>query len=324
MTDKPRIVVLDAYTMGQDISWDAIASQGELLLYDRTPPELVAERARGAHVLVTNKTVLSREVLSSLPELTCVLVLATGHNVVDVAAAAERGIPVCNAPGYSPPSVAQHVMAVMLEMASHVSRHARAVAEGRWSAQPDFCFWEAPVVELAGKTMGVVGFGDIGNRVAELANAFGMRVLAYAPRRKPLPPYGPFDFVSLDDLFADADFVSLHCPLTAENENMVDARRLSLMKPTACLVNTARGPLVDEAALAAALREGRLAAAALDVVREEPIRPDNPLLCAPNCLITPHVAWASREARIRLMRIVAQNLAAFLSGSPQNVVNAAG
>jgi glycerate dehydrogenase len=198
------------------------------------------------------------------------------------------------------------------------------VAEGRWSAQPDFCFWEAPVVELAGKTMGVVGFGDIGNRVAELANAFGMRVLAYAPRRKPLPPYGPFDFVSLDDLFADADFVSLHCPLTAENENMVDARRLSLMKPTACLVNTARGPLVDEAALAAALREGRLAAAALDVVREEPIRPDNPLLCAPNCLITPHVAWASREARIRLMRIVAQNLAAFLSGSPQNVVNAAG
>jgi len=324
MTDKPRIVVLDAFTMGQDVSWESIASQGELLLYDRTAPEQLAERARGAHVLFTNKTVLDRAAIASLPDLQCICVLATGYNVVDLAAAAERGIPVCNVPGYSPKSVAQHVMAVVLEMFTHVSQHARAVREGRWSSQPDFCVWDEPIVELAGKTFGVVGFGDIGHRVAELANAFGMNVLAYVPRPKPLPPFGPFTYAPLDMLFAEADVVSLHCPLTAENENMVDARLLSLMKPTAYLVNTARGPLVDEAALAAALAAGTLAGAALDVVRREPIAPDNPLLSAPHCLITPHVAWASREARSRLLGIAAQNLRGFLSGKPEHVVNGVG
>jgi glycerate dehydrogenase len=321
MTEKPRIVVLDAFTMGQDVSWEIVASQGELHLYDRTAPEQVAERAKGAQVLFTNKTVLDRAAIEALPELLCICVLATGYNVVDLAAAAERGIPVCNVPGYSPPAVAQHVMAVVLEMFSHVSLHARAVQAGRWSAQPDFCFWDEPVVELAGKTFGVVGFGDIGSRVAMLANAFGMNVLAYAPRPKELPPYGPFAFAGLDELFAESDVVSLHCPLTKDNENMVGARLLSLMKPTARLVNTARGQLVDEAALAAALTAGKLGGAALDVVRQEPIRPDNPLLSAPNCLITPHVAWASREARARLLGIAARNLAAFLAGKPQNVVN---
>jgi len=321
MTDKPRIVVLDAFTMGQDVSWESIASQGELLLYDRTAPEQLAERARGAHVLFTNKTVLDRAAIESLPDLQCICVLATGYNVVDLAAAAERGIPVCNVPGYSPKSVAQHVMAVVLELFTHVSQHARAVREGRWSSQPDFCVWDEPIVELAGKTFGVVGFGDIGHRVAELANAFGMNVLAYVPRSKPLPPFGPFSYVPLDTLFAEADVVSLHCPLTAENENMVDARLLSLMKPTAYLVNTARGPLVDEAALAAALAAGTIAGAALDVVRREPITPDNPLLSAPHCLITPHVAWASREARSRLLGIAAQNLRGFLAGKPEHVVN---
>jgi len=321
MTPRPRLVVLDGSTMGQDISWQGIASQGELTVFDRTEPELVLERAAGVDVLCTNKTVLDAATIEALPDLKAVLVLATGYNVVDIVAAAARRIPVCNVPGYSPPSVAQHVFAVVLELFSHTAQHARAVAEGRWSAQPDFCFWDAPVVELSGKTFGVVGFGAIGSRVAELAHAFGMNVLAHVPRPKPAPAYAPFAFVDRDTLFASADVVSLHCPLTAENENLVDARLLALMKPTACLVNTARGQLIDEAALALALSSGRLGAAALDVVRQEPIQPDNPLLKAPNCLITPHVAWASLEARTRLMSGVAANLAAFLAGAPQNVVN---
>ena len=323
MTARPRLVVLDGYTMGSDVSWQALADLGPLTIYDRTEPGQVLERALGAQVLFTNKTVLDAATIAALPDLACILVLATGHNVVDSAAARARGIPVCNVPGYSPPSVAQHVLSVVLEMFSHTSLHARAVAEGRWSAQPDFCFWDAPVVELSGKIFGVVGFGAIGRRVGELAHAFGMNVLAHVPRPKPEPGYEPFAFVGLDELFAQSDVVSLHCPLTADNENMVDARLLSLMKPTARLVNTARGQLVDEAVLAQALVEGRLAGAALDVVRQEPIRPDNPLLSAPGCLITPHVAWASLEARTRLMAGVAANLAAFLAGAPQNVVNEA-
>ncbi len=324
MTKTPRIVVLDAFTMGQDVSWELLSGQGELVLHDRTAPGEVLARAQGAQVLFTNKTVLDAETIEALPELKCICLLATGYNVVDVKAAAARGIPVCNVPGYSPPAVAQHVMAVTLELFGKACRHARSVAEGRWAAQPDFCFWDAPIVELAGKTMGVVGFGAIGSRVAELAHAFGMNLLAHVPRPKELPPYGPFAFAGLDDLFEDSDVVSLHCPLTAESENMVNARLLARMKPTAFLVNTARGQLVDEAALAAALGAGRLGGAALDVLREEPARPDNPLLAAPNCLITPHVAWASVEARRRLLGIAAANLRAFLSGSPQNVVNGVG
>ncbi len=324
MSQKPRIVVLDAFTMGQDVYWELIGDQGELVLHDRTAPAEVLKRAQGAQVLFTNKTVLGAEVINALPELKCICVLATGYNVVDIAAAAARGIPVCNVPGYSPPAVAQHVMAVTLELFGKACRHAKAVSEGRWSAQPDFCFWDAPITELANKTFGIVGFGAIGSRVAELAHAFGMNVLCHVPRPKELPDYGPFAFATLQDLFEDSDVVSLHCPLTAENENMVDAKLLARMKPTAFLVNTARGPLVDEAALAAALKNGTLAGAALDVVREEPIRPDNPLLSAPNCLITPHVAWASVEARRRLLGIAAANVRAFLAGAPQNVVNGVG
>jgi glycerate dehydrogenase len=321
MSATPRIVVLDGYTMGRDVSWEAIARQGELTVHDRTAPEDVSARAAGADILLTNKTVLDAATINALPDLRAILVLATGYNVVDLAAAAARGVPVCNAPGYSPPSVAQHVLAVVLELFSHVSLHSRAVAAGRWSGQPDFCFWDAPVVELEGKTFGVVGFGAIGQKVAGLAHAFGMGVLAHAPRPKAAPGYAPFAFAGLEELFERSDVVSLHCPLTAENENMVDARLLARMKPTAVLVNTARGQLVDEAALAAALTQGRLGGAALDVVRVEPIRPDNPLLAAPNCLITPHVAWATRESRARLMAITADNLAAFLTGRPRNVVN---
>ncbi len=324
MSNGPRIVVLDAFTMGQDVFWELLSDQGELTLFDRTAPQEVLARAQGAQVLFTNKTVLTAEVIQALPQLKCICVLATGYNVVDVQAAAARGIPVCNVPGYSPLAVAQHVMAVTLELFGKACRHARAVAEGRWAAQPDFCFWDAPIIELAGKTMGVVGFGAIGSRVAELAHAFGMNVLAHVPRPKELPPYGPFAFATLEDLFEDADVVSLHCPLTPENEGLVSARLLGRMKPTAFLVNTARGQLVDEAALAAALEAGMLGGAALDVLREEPVRPGNPLLNAPNCLITPHVAWASVEARRRLLGIAAANLRAFLAGAPQNVVNGVG
>jgi glycerate dehydrogenase len=322
MSARPRLVVLDGFTMGQDVSWQSIAAQGELTVHDRTAPAELLARARGAEVLFTNKTVLDAAAIAALPELRAVMVLATGYNVVDLAAAAARGVPVCNVPGYSPPAVAQHVMAVVLELFSHVSLHARAVAAGRWAEQPDFCFWDKAPVELEGKTFGVVGFGAIGQKVAGLAHAFGMRVLVHAPRPKPAPGYEPFAFAGLDELFAASDVVSLHCPLTAENENMVDARRLALMKPTAVLVNTARGQLVDEAALAAALTAGRLGGAALDVVRVEPIQPGNPLLSAPNCMLTPHVAWATREARQRLMDIAADNLRGFLSGRPRNVVNA--
>lgn len=324
MSATPRLVVLDAWTMGQETYWELIGDQGELTLYDRTAPEQLLERAKGAQVLFTNKTVLDKAAIEALPELRCICLLATGYNVVDVAAAAARGIPVCNVPGYSPASVAQHVMAVTLELFGKACRHARAVAEGRWSAQPDFCFWDAPIMEVANKTMGVVGFGAIGARVAELAHAFGMNVLAYAPRPKELPPYGPFAFAKLADLFEDADVVSLHCPLTPETENLVDAAMLARMKPTAFLVNTARGQLVDEAALAAALTEGRIGGAALDVLRQEPPAADHPLLRAPNCLVTPHVAWASVEARRRLIGIAAANVRAFLAGSPQNVVNGVG
>lgn len=324
MSETPRIVVLDAWTMGRETYWELIGDQGELTLYDRTAPEELLERAHGAQVLFTNKTVLDKNAIEALPELRCICLLATGYNVVDVAAAAARGIPVCNVPGYSPSSVAQHVMTVTLELFGKACRHARAVAQGRWSAQPDFCFWDAPIMELANKTMGVVGFGAIGARVAELAHAFGMNVLAYAPRAKELPPYGPFAFASLVDLFEDADVVSLHCPLTPETENMVDAALLARMKPSAFLVNTARGQLVDEDALAAALQEGRIGGAALDVLRQEPPAADHPLLGAPNCLVTPHVAWASVEARRRLIGIAAANVRAFLAGSPQNVVNGVG
>lgn len=322
MTQIPRLVVLDGYTMGQgDNPWDAIAAQGELTIYDRTPAELVVERARGARVLFTNKTPISAEAIAALPDLGCICVLATGYNVVDIAAAAARGIPVCNVPGYSTQSVAQHVMAVTLELFTKASRHARAVAAGKWAQSPDFCFWESPVAELFGKTMGIVGFGGIGQRVGELAHAFGMRVLAYNPRPKPAPGYVPFAFAPLEELFSQSDVVSLHCPLTPENEGLVGGDLLASMKPTAYLVNTARGQLVDEAALISSLRYGMLAGAALDVVRVEPMRDDDPLLKAPNCLITPHVAWASVEARRTLMAQSAENLRAFLAGTPRNVVN---
>jgi glycerate dehydrogenase len=273
-------------------------------------------RAADADVVLTNKTVLGRAEIDALPELACIGVLATGTNVVDGVAARARGIPVCNVPEYGTANVAQATFALLLELANRVGHHAAAVRAGRWTACPDFCFWDGDLVELAGLTLGIVGHGRIGRAVAAIGRAFGMRVIAH--RR------GGGDgreFVDLDTLFRASDVVSLHCPLTPETEGLVNAARLALMKPTAFLLNTARGGLVDEAALAAALDAGRIAGAGLDVLSVEPPPATNPLLAARNCVITPHIAWATRTARERLIAITADNLRAFAAGSPRNVVN---
>ncbi len=316
-----RIVVLDGYTLNPgDNPWDALAELGPLTVYDRTPAELIVARAREADVLLTNKTPLAAETLAQLPALRFVAVLATGFNVVDVAAARARGIPVANVPEYGTESVAQHVFALLLELCQHVGSHAAAVRAGEWIAAPDFSFWAHSPVELAGLTMGIVGFGRIGQRVASLARAFGMDVLASSGRTL-APTPGGVARVDLAALFARSDVVSLHCALTAANTRFVDDALLRSMKPTAFLLNTARGQLIDEAALASALDEGRLAGAGLDVVSVEPMHPDNPLRLARHCLITPHMAWASLAARRRLMAATVANVAAFGADQPVNVVN---
>lgn len=320
-----QIVVLDGYTLNPgDNPWDPIARLGNLRVYDRTPAEAIVERAREAPVVLTNKTALDRAVLVKLPALRFVCVLATGFNVVDVAAADELGIVVSNIPEYGTDSVAQHVFALLLELCHRTALHHQAVLAGEWSRSGDFCFWRQPPVELAGLTMGIVGFGRIGRRAGALAHAFGMKVIAAGGSTRSDPGYQPFAWREIPQLFSESDVVSLHCPLTAHNAGFVDERLLGRMKPTAYFINTARGGLVNETALAAALTEGRLAGAGLDVVSTEPIAPDNPLLSAPNCIITPHMAWGSLAARRRLMTIAARNVEAFLAGRPVNVVGATG
>ena len=317
-----RIVVLDGHTLNPgDNPWDAVARLGELTVYDRTGPEQIVPRAGGAEIVLTNKTPLSGEALSALPELKFISVLATGYNVVDVAAAAERGVVVANVPEYATDAVAQFTFALLLELCHHVGPHAAAVAAGRWAACEDFCFWLTPQVALAGRRMGIVGFGRIGRRIGQLAHAFGMEVLAADVRQADPPPYEPFAWADVPELFADADVVSLHCPQTPETAGMVNAEMLGRMKGDAFLINTARGGLVVEADLAEALNAGRIAGAAVDVVSSEPISPDNPLLTARNCIITPHIAWASLAARRRMMAATAGNIAAFLAGKPINVVS---
>jgi glycerate dehydrogenase len=277
------------------------------------------QRARDAEILLTNKTVLGREVLAQLPALRYIGVLATGYNVVDVAAARQRGIPVTNVPTYGTRSVAQMTFALLLELTQHVGHHARTVREGRWSSSEDFCYWDYPLIELDGLTMGLIGLGRIGRATADLASAFGMRVLGYDPLA---PPVEEIEATDLESLLRTSDVVSLHCPLTEDNRGLIGARRLAMMKPTALLLNTSRGPLIDEAALADALNGGRLAGAGLDVLAIEPPTDDNPLLQANNCLITPHIAWATRAARSRMMETVLANIRAFLAGRSENVVNA--
>ena len=315
-----RIVVLDGYTANPgDLDWSAIESLAQLTVYDRTDDADIVARAQGAEILLTNKTTLSRAVIESLPQLKFIGVLATGVNVVDLEAAKARGIPVCNVPEYSTPNVAQAVFALVLELTNHTGHHDRTVHEGRWSRCADFCYWDGELVELAGLTLGLVGYGRIGAAVARVGQAFDMQILAH--RRS---GFGSIEgggvYTDLDTLFRESDVVSLHCPLTPETKEMVNAPRLRQMKPTALLINTARGGLVNEADLAAALNAGTIAGAGLDVLSVEPPAATNPLLTAKNCIITPHIAWATRNARRRLLDVTAANVRAFLAGTPQNCV----
>jgi len=319
MTD--RIIVLDGHALNPgDLDWSPFAGLGSLELHERTPEAEVVARAGGAGCVLLNKTPMSRATLARLPALRYIGVLATGYDVVDVAAARERGIVVSNVPTYASESVAQYTFALLLALCHRVEAHSRAVQEGRWCRSPDFSFWDHPQFELAGKTMGIVGFGRIGRAVGRIAASFGMRVVSYSVDRGPIGPIESFAWVGLDDLLRSADVVSLHCPLTPESRGMINRQTLARMKPTALLLNTARGALVVESDLAEALNAGRIAGAAVDVLSTEPPVETNPLLSAKNCLITPHVAWASREARTRLMATAVANVEAFLAGQPQNVV----
>lgn len=315
-----KIVILDAYAANPgDLSWDEFAALGELTVYDRTAQEYAAARIGDAEVVFINKVRLTDDIFAACPNLKLVSILATGYNIVDLAAAKRRGITVCNVPGYSTRAVVQMTFALLLEICQQVGLHSGAVHTGRWQTCSDFCFWDRPLIELDGKTMGIVGYGAIGSAVGTVAQALGMKLLVTARHEKPVPEGARF--VSLPELLAQSDVVSLHCPQTAENARMIDAGALAQMKDGAILINTARGGLLDEQAVADALRSGKLLAAGMDVVSAEPIRADNPLLTAPNCFLTPHIAWAPLETRRRLQAISAENLRAFLAGKPQNVVN---
>ena len=321
MPDPMRIVILDGHTANPgDVSWAEIEAVGPCTVHPRTRHEDVVMRAREADIVLTNKTPIDRAAIESLPRLKCIGVLATGYNIVDVDAARSRGIPVCNVPEYSTPNVAQAVFALLLELTNRTGYHAQAVREGRWSAGEDFCFWDGELVELAGQTLGVVGFGRIGAAVAGIGRALGMNVLAHR-RTPPAAGVAGTTVVDLETLLRRSDVVSLHCPLTPDTRGLIAARTLAIMKPNAFVINTARGPLIDEADLAAALDAGRIAGAGLDVLSVEPPPASNPLLTARNCVITPHVAWATRNARRRLIAVSAANLHAFVAGRPQNVVN---
>lgn len=317
-----KIIVLDGKTLNPgDNPWDPIESLGPMTVFDQTTNDLIVERARDATIVLTNKVPISRETIEQLPNLKFIAVLATGFNQVDLDAARERGIPVSNVPVYGTQSVAQHVFAMVLSQIHQPRAHHDAIQAGRWQEEGEFCFTLAPLSELAEKTLGILGHGRIGEAVGRLGSAFGMNVVAY--RRSPtgVPDYSPFRWGTWDEVVSQSDYVSLHCPQSPETEGCVDKQFLSKMKASAVLINTARGGLVNEADLADALKEGIIAGACLDVVSQEPIQVDNPLLSAPNCLITPHIAWIPVEARKRLMQTTAENIRAFLDGSPIHVVN---
>jgi glycerate dehydrogenase len=321
MADPPRIVVVDGYTLNPgDQSWAALEALGSVVVFERSTRAQLIERAAGAHIVLTNKAVLDAAVIDALPELRYIGVTATGTNVVDREAARARGIVVCNVPSYGASSVAEHTLAMLLEASKHMSLHLRAVRDGAWSRQPDFSFTVQPIGCLAQKTLGIVGLGAIGRRVAELALAFEMQVLAAHHPSRPARALPGVEPVPLDTLLERSDFISLHCPLTAETSQLIDAARLARMKPTAILLNTSRGGLVDEAALAAALSGGRLRAAYLDVLAAEPPPSGHPLLALRECHVTPHIAWASIEARRRLLDVSIGNVRAFLAGKAENVV----
>lgn len=316
-----KIVVLDGYTLNPgDLSWDGIKQYGDTVIYDYTPYDKTVERAKGAEIVFTNKTPLGEKELSQLPDLKYIGVLATGYNVVDIEAAKKRNIVVTNIPTYGTKSVAQMTFALLLELTQHVQRHSDAVFNGEWTNCRDFCFWKYPLIELEGKTMGIIGFGRIGQAVADIANAFGMKVIGYDIHRSDQSHRENFKWAELDDLLSESDVVSLHCPLFPETKGIINSETLMKMKKSAFLINTSRGPLVVDEDLAEALNNDVIAGAALDVLSVEPPKADNPLFRAKNCIITPHIAWATKEARTRLMQIAADNLGAFLKGEPVNVI----
>ena len=316
---RTKIVVLDGYTLNPgDLDWKGFEALGEVTVYDRTSDEQILERIGDAPIVITNKTPLTRETIEAAPAITYIGVLATGYNVVDTAAAAERGIVVTNIPTYGTDAVAQFTFALLLELAHHVQHHSDAVMEGRWSKNPDFCFWDYPLMELRDKTMGIIGYGRIGQATARIARAFGMRVIAFDSYQDEAHREA---YVSLDELLAQSDVISLHCPLFEKTRGIINKQSIAAMKDGVIIINTSRGPLIVEQDLAEALNSGKVGAAAVDVVSTEPIEADNPLLSAKNILITPHIAWAPKESRIRLMNIAVDNLASFLGGKAVHVVN---
>ena len=315
-----NIVVLDGFALNPgDLSWERLQRLVEVKVYDRTPVDKIVERIGDAELILTNKTPITAETMDKT-KLKYIGVLATGYNVIDTEAAKKRGIIVTNVPAYSTASVAQMVFAHILEICQQVGLHDKAVKEGEWVASPDFCFWKKPLIELEGKTMGIVGFGRIGQAVSKAAQAFGMKVIAYSPRRRTELESELMKYVELEELFETSDIISLHCPLFEGTKNLINKTTIAKMKRNAIIINTSRGPLINEKDLAEALNNGRIYAAGIDVVSEEPIKEENPLLKAKNIFITPHIAWAPREARDRLMNIAVSNLESFISGKPVNVV----
>jgi len=316
-----NIVVLDGYTLNPgDLSWAELHQLGTCRIYDRTPAAKVIERAQEAEILIINKIIIGKHEIAQLPKLQYIGLCSTGYNVVDIAAAAQNKIMVTNVPAYGTNSVAQMVFAHLLNLCQHVSEHAESVKQGNWANAPDFCYWNFPLIELDGLALGIIGMGQISQAVARIAQQFGMKIIYHDPRILPDIDKN-YRSVDLDTIFRESDVVTLHCPLTTETSQMVNAKKLSLMKPSSFLINTSRGQLIDEHALAEALNRGRIASAGLDVLTTEPPRPDNPLLTANNCYITPHIAWATRAARQRLMDAVVNNLRSFLDGKPVNLVS---
>ncbi|HQS04679.1 MAG: glycerate dehydrogenase [Sphingobacteriales bacterium 17-39-43] len=317
-----KLVVLDGYTLNPgDLNWEGIKKFGDLEVHDRTPESQIVERCQGAEIIFTNKTPLREAILSQLPDLKYIGVLATGYNVVDVDYAKTRGVVVANVPGYGTASVVQMTFALLLELCQHVQSHSDSVRQGDWAASPDFCYWNYPLIELEGKTIGIIGFGSIGQKVADIATAFGMNIIGFSRTRSDQSHRKNFKWAELNELLKESDVVSVHCPLFPETQGIINKDSLRLMKRTAFFLNTSRGPLMVDQDLADALNEGIIAGAGIDVLSVEPPSADNPLFKAKNCLITPHIAWATKEARSRLMGIAENNLSSFLNQKPINIVN---
>lgn len=321
MSTRHHTVILDADAMGDDFTWPDLSRFGTCDSYGNSTPDEVNERVKNATIILTNKVLVTGDTMNAAPHLQYIGTVATGYNQVDIEEATKRGIPVCNVPGYSTPTVAQHTFGLILSLASGIHLHANAVADGEWAKATQFCFWKTPGMELEGKTLGIVGFGNIGQAVAKLGHAFGMNVVVYAPRPKPAPDFTPFSFVDFPSLLKISDVVTLHCPLTPENQYCINKDSLQTMKKTSYLINCSRGALIHQQDLSDALKNGVIAGAGLDVVEVEPMPNDNPLRTTPNCVITPHMAWAPIECRTRLVDMALDNIQAFLDKKPTNVVN---